>query len=103
MKTKNRTNLQLVKMSAVGAAVALLTVGFAGCGGSDSVAPTSIPITGAGNSPFVNVVMTATCANGATGTGIIGATTPGAGTIVIDAECLPPIKIEATGKCKMPK
>ena len=38
MKTKNRSNLHLVKLSAVGAAVALIAIGFAGCGGSDSPA-----------------------------------------------------------------
>jgi hypothetical protein len=101
MKTKNRSNLHLVKLSAVGAAVALIAVGFAGCGGSDSEPVTTIPITGAGNSPFVNVMMTATCANGATGTGNIGATTPGDGTITIGTFCQPPIKIVATGVGKM--
>jgi hypothetical protein len=104
MKTKYRPNLHQIKISAVAAAVALVAVGFAGCGGSDSaptVTPTTIPVTGAGNSPFVNVVMTATCANGATGTGNIGATTPGDGVITVTAACTPPIKITATGKGKM--
>ena len=102
MKTLSNFCSQQIKLSAIGTAVALVTLGVTGCGGGgDSVSPTTITISGAGNSPFVNVEMTATCANGASGKGIIGATTPGDGTITIASACTPPIKIKATGKGKM--
>lgn len=101
MKTKIGLNSRQVKLSAVAAATVLVAVGFAGCGGSDSVPVTSIPVTGAGNSPFVGVAMTATCANGATGTGTIGANVPGDGVINISGDCTTPILITATGKGKM--
>ncbi|PIQ51741.1 MAG: hypothetical protein COW02_13650 [Comamonadaceae bacterium CG12_big_fil_rev_8_21_14_0_65_59_15] len=100
MKTKNRPQLRYVKMSAVAAAVAAIAVGFAGCGGSDSApvaTTTTIPVVGAGNSPFINVTLKATCANGASGTAVIGKAPadPGTGTITISNACTAPILIEA--------
>jgi len=102
MKAKNLLHSRQVRMSAVAAAVAVVAVGFAGCGGSDSPAPTVIPIVGAGNSPFVGVEMTATCANGASGHASIGTSAaPGDGTIKITQACTLPIKLKATGIGKM--
>ena len=110
MKSDTYLSSHYVKLTAVAVAI---SAGFTGCGGGGSTptgstptsngtaASTSIPVTGAGNSPFVKVQMTATCANGATGSAIIGETTPGEGTINIAATCTPPIKIEATSVGKM--
>ena len=90
-----------LKLSAVAAAIVLATVGFAGCSDDSGITATVIPVSGAGNGLFVNVKMTATCANGPTGTGIIGATIPGEGTIYVYEACTFPVLIEATGAGQM--
>ena len=100
MNIKNRLNLRQLRLSAISAATALIGVGLAGCGGHDE--STTLTVSGAGNSPFVGVEMTATCANGASGKAIIGSiAAPGDGVITITEDCAPPIKLKATGKGKM--
>ena len=101
-----------ITLSAVGSAVALLTMGFSGCGGGGdstvtSVSPTAItstaiPVALAGDDLFVGVPMRATCANDATGTATIGTdAAPGEGTITVTPACEGTVKLEVTGRGKM--
>lgn len=101
-------NNKVRKAAEMGVGVTIITTLLAGClgGGGDGtpagVGGVAIPVGGAGNSPFIGVTMKAECANGATGTGVIGTdAAPGDGTITVSGTCTYPVKITATGIGKM--
>ena len=96
MKINTYSQFRQLKLSAVAAAVVLVGAGIVACS-DNTPSATTVLISGAGNSLFVNVQMTATCSNGAAASGIIGATVPGEGIIIIAQACSAPILIEATG------
>ena len=88
------------KSKPVAAAVALLaaTSILVACGGGGSSVATTetgtpITVSGAGNSPFVGVTMQVDCANGATGTAVIGVPIAGDGVITTDKVCTGAVKL----------
>ncbi len=88
---------------AVSSAVALFGCGGGGggSGSSSGAATTAIPVAAA-NSPLIGVMVRVDCANGFSGTGIVGDTAnPGIGTITVTGTCTAPIKITAIGAGKM--
>ena len=106
----NRSKFRSVSLLALTVTAASLGL-IAGCGGGGGgsaavttttvAATTTIPVTGA-NSPFIGVTMTATCANGAVGSGTVGTSaSPGEGSITVNGQCTTPILISATGAGKM--
>lgn len=76
--------------------------GGAGNGGSSTSTPSETVPVSVANSPFIGVMMRVDCANGTSGSGSIGdGASPGAGTLVVNGACTPPIKITAVGSGKM--
>jgi len=110
MTTQINFQSRQLKLSAVALAVAAMAAGFLGCGGSGGTTPPTptptptpviIPISNAGNSPFIGVQMTAHCSNDVSASSIIGEKVPGEGAITLPSTCVPPIVVSATGAGKM--